>query len=144
MSDTFLKSLVRSMVGGIAVAITPWGFQVSSPNAGIGYAPGAGGVVVQLTSKITGFTLNTMSGQITFNNSALAGFCVTSSATWTCSGMGSNDVVVFSQTGGSLGAYEIGCVCSNGQGQIYITNNSSTSLSEAVVVSFAIIEGAAS
>ncbi|TIW18475.1 MAG: hypothetical protein E5V81_17755, partial [Mesorhizobium sp.] len=41
--------------------------RTQNPGAGIGYSAGAGGTVTQATSKSTGMTLNTSTGQITMN-----------------------------------------------------------------------------
>lgn len=55
-----------------------------SPTAGIGYGTGAGGTVTQITSRTTGVTINTVSGQITLVSAAgsatYASFTVTNSA----------------------------------------------------------------
>ena len=144
MSDTFLKNLKRILTNGVPTVSSVWGFLTSNPTAGIGYGPtgsGVGGTVTQLTSKVTAFTLNTMTGQITFATGALAGFATSSSATWTCSGMASGDLVLFQQISGSIGAYEFNCICSAGQGQIIIANQSSSALTETPVVAFVIIKG---
>ena len=114
---------------------------LSSSAGGLGYTAGAGSSATQATSKATAFTLNTITGQITFNNSALLGFASTSSATWTCSAMQSNDRVQFQHISGGVGHYMFNCTPSNGQGTIWITNVSSSSLSEAPVVTYNIMRG---
>ena len=114
---------------------------LSSSAGGLGYTAGAGSSATQATSKATAFTLNTITGQITFNNSALLGFASTSSATWTCSAMQSNDRVQFQHISGGVGHYVFNCTPSNGQGTIWITNVSSSSLSEAPVVTYNIMRG---
>lgn len=116
----------------------------SSAKAGIGYTVGAGGVVTQLTDKTTAFTLNTVTGKITFASGTLLGFAASSSATWTNSAMASNDVVIFNQVGGTIGAYNFNAITSAGTAQIVITNLASLSLNEAPVVKFALIKGAQS
>ena len=109
----------------------------------LGYGgAGVGGEVTQATSKVTAFTLNTATGRITFAGGALGAF-TSSSATWTCSAIGSNDVVSFvHRTGGSLGAYRIQAVCSAGTAQIVITNTSSAALTEAPVAAYVLHRGA--
>ena len=64
-----------------------------------GYIAGAGGAVTQITSRTTGVTLNSPSGQITMFNAA-------GSATWdefevTCSAMAIADTVILTQRGGT-------------------------------------------
>lgn len=112
----------------------------SSAKGGVGYATGAGGTVVQATSKATAFTLNTASGKITFASSLLLPFAATSSATWTNSALASGDVVVFQQTSGSIGAYTFNAITSAGQAQMVVANVSSVSLIESPVVNFAVIK----
>lgn len=83
MSDTFLKSLTRSLTGGTPLATSSWnfaansivsvtGFLVNVATAAIGYSTGAGGAITQLTNRTTGVTLSTPTGQITTNNTTLA------------------------------------------------------------------------
>lgn len=117
----------------------------SHATGGIGYATGAGGTVTQLTSKSTGVTLNTISGQITMNNAALGAgalvsFVLTNSAYTT-----SDTVIAHVSTGGSSASYRAG-VLNTGSGAIrlYLENITGGSLSEAVVINFAIIKGATS
>ena len=111
----------------------------SSPTAGIGYATGAGGTVTQATSKSTGVTINKVCGQITMNNAALASgasvtFTVTNSACTTLT-MARTDHV----SAGTAGAYRAqGGNYATGSFGITVTNNSGGSLSEAIVIGFAL------
>lgn len=110
----------------------------------IGYATGAGGAVTQATSKSTGVTLNTVCGQITMNGAALAAaaevtFVVTNSV------VAAGDVVVVNHSsGGTSGSYLCG-ISAVGAGTFSITvsNVSAGSLSEAIVLSYAIIKAVA-
>lgn len=110
-----------------------------------GYTAGAGGTVTQLTSKATGVTLNKLSGAITTHNAALAAaaevkFTVTNNT------VAITDVpIVAIRSGGTSGAYDctVGAVA-NGSFDIVLANKSAGSLSQAVVINFAIIKGAAS
>lgn len=106
--------------------------------AKFGYA--TGGTVTQATSKATAFTLDAVSGRIVFNGSALAAW-TNSSATWTNSFIGSFDTVSWVQNSGTRGAYGFGFDCANGTCTVWIFNNSSTSLSEAVAIEFNLIHG---
>ncbi len=105
----------------------------------------AGGTVTQGTSKSTGVTLNTPSGQITMNgaslnDNALVSFTVTNSV------VGAYDTVVLSHgSGGTSGAYGFWMTAiAAGSFQISLWNKSGGAKSEAVVLHFAIIGGAAS
>lgn len=111
----------------------------SSPTAGIGYATGAGGTATQSTSKSTGVTLDKVCGQITMNNAALASnasvtFTVTCSACTTLTMALVNHV-----SGGTAGSYRVqGGNYASGSFGITVTNISGGSLSEAIVLGFAL------
>jgi hypothetical protein len=116
---------------------------VSSPSGGgLGYATGAGGTVVQATSKATGVALNAPCGQITLNNAALAAATIVS-FTLTNTAIGANDVLVANHiSGGTVGAYSLHPQCAAGSATINVRNNTAGSLSEAIVIQFALIKGA--
>jgi hypothetical protein len=119
----------------------------TSATGGIGYATGAGCAVTQITSKSTGVTCNGLSGEITMNNAALAAgaevvFAVTNSAA------AIKDVIIVNhvQTGTTSG-YLVGIAnvsAGGGAFQIIVSNVSAGSLSEALVVRFAIIKAVTS
>jgi hypothetical protein len=114
---------------------------------GIGYVSGAGmgGAVAQATSKSTGVTLNTPTGTITMNNAALA--ATTSIAfTLTNSCIGANDVVMVSiLSGATTLTYNVQVEASAaGSCRIMVRNYSAASQSDAIVLQFAIMRGAAS
>ena len=107
----------------------------------IGYATGAQGAVTQATSKSTGVTLNKSAGQITMDAASLA--TVTNvTFTLTNSVLSAKDVLILNVTNGTSGAYNC-WVSSMGAGTATITlrNISGSTLSEAVVINFAIIHG---
>ncbi len=108
----------------------------------IGYSSAAQGAVTQATSKSTGVTLNRSMGKITMNNAAL-GVGATALFTLTNSKITANDVVIVNLgSAGTSGAYwpyvaNVG----TGTAVIGLYNNTAGSLSEAVVVNFAVIHG---
>lgn len=106
----------------------------------LGYTAEASGTVTQLTSKSTGVTLNKSAGQITMNDAALAN-ATNVTFTLTNSGITAKDVVVLSvAAGATAGAYN--CWVSGkstGSCTITLRNLSGGSLSEAVVINFAVI-----
>ena len=108
----------------------------------IGYSTAAQGAVTQATSKSTGVTLNKSMGKITMNGAALANGA-TVLFTLTNSKITANDVVIVNLgSAGTSGAYwpyvaNVG----TGTAVIGLYNNTAGSLSEAVVVNFAIIHG---
>lgn len=113
--------------------------------AGLGYGQGAGGTVTQATSKSTTVTLNKPCGQITMNNAALAagqraGFlCINSLVLPT-------DIIVASVNHAAVSGagynYSVYASADSGGIVFILKNDSSGSLSEAVVINFAIIKGA--
>ena len=109
----------------------------------IGYGSGAGGTVTQATSKSTAVTLNKPSGQITMNASSLA---AGSSTSFVLSNtvIGNTDVVVVTIGGGvsNMNNYTITTYSTAGNVQIALRNVSAAALTEAVILTFAIIKGA--
>lgn len=116
-------------------------FSTVYATAEIGYAAAAQGSVTQLTSKSTGVTLNTSSGQITMNNAALAA-TTNVSFTLTNSMISAKDVIIFNVAGGNAtaGTYNVfTSTLAAGSATVVLRNISGGSLSEAVVLNFAII-----
>lgn len=114
----------------------------TSPTAGIGYATGAGGTVTQATSKSTGVTINKTTGLITTSNAALAAgagvaFTVTNSS------VAATDLILLNMNSGPAlqNSYSlIPALVIAGQFAVIITNVSAGSLSEALVIRFAVIK----
>ena len=110
-------------------------------NSQFGYTAAAQGTVTQLTSKSTGVTLNKSAGQITMNNAALAGATAVS-FTLTNSLISTNDVLILNVGAGATAvAYTVyTSSISAGSAVITLRNmTAATSLSEAVVINFALI-----
>jgi hypothetical protein len=112
---------------------------------GLGFYTGAGGTVLQLSTKATAFELNKMCGQITTAADGLA-HATTVSATWTNSKIAATDVVIINhKSGGTIGAYVFNVSCGAGTATLYIRNNqTSGTLSDAIVLSFVVIKGVTS
>jgi hypothetical protein len=113
--------------------------------AGLGYGTGAGGTVTQATNKSTTVTLNRPTGQITMNNAALgAGGAVAFSVLNSL--VAASDVILLTGTNSpNTSNYRIEPFnVAAGVFGIRLTNVSGGSLSEAVVINFAIIKGATS
>jgi len=67
------------------------------------------------------------------------------SATWTNSLIAATDVVIINhKSGGTLGAYTMNVACLAGTATLSIRNNTSGSLSEALVLNFVVIKGVTS
>ena len=107
-----------------------------------GYINGEGGVVTQATSKATGVTLNKRCGQITLNNAVLAAL-TTASFVLTNSTIGANDLLVLNHVSvGTFGSYTLNGRAAAGSATIDVRNVSAGSLSEAIVIGYAVIKGA--
>jgi hypothetical protein len=113
----------------------------NSPTSGIGYSVGAGGTIVQATNKSTGVTLNTVCGTITMNAAALAADTAVS-FTLTNSAIAAGDRIILQHDSvGTSGAYLLNAQCAAGSAVITVRNISTGSLSEAIVIGFAVIKG---
>jgi len=114
---------------------------VTNP-AGLGYGTGAGGTVTQATSKTTTVVLHKPCGQITMNNAAL-GAGGTVSFQLTNSLIAATDLVL-AMSIGTFSSYRVDTFPFAGGVVMRVTNFTGGSLSEAAVISFAVIKGAAS
>jgi hypothetical protein len=120
------------------------GFLSTSATSGIGYGTGAGGTVTQATSKSTAVTLNAVCGAITMNNAALAAGTIVS-FTLTNSAIAATDVLVLNHiSGGTPGSYTLNARAAAGSATIDVRNNTAGSLSEAIVIQFAVIKAVTS
>lgn len=117
------------------------GFLAVSPSVGVGYATGAGGAVTQATSKATGVSLNTLAGAITMNNAALAAATIVSFVL-TDTSIAATDVLILNHiSGGTVGSYTLNAQAAAGSATINVRNNTAGSLSEALVLQFAVVKG---
>jgi hypothetical protein len=117
----------------------------STTTNGLGYATGAGGTVTQGSGsgKATALTLSKLCGTITLDGAALAA-ATTVSFTWTNTMLIATDVVIFNHIStGTLGAYNITCNCGSSTATVYVRNVHTASLSEAIVIRFAVIKAVA-
>lgn len=129
--------------GGTIGAVTPAtvvGTTVYATSE-IGYAAAAQGAVTQLTSKSTAVTLNTSAGVITMNNASLA---TATNATFTLNNsiISAKDAVVLTIASGQTtpGSYNVFAnALAAGTVSITLRNISGGTLSEAIVVNFAIL-----
>jgi hypothetical protein len=108
----------------------------------LGYTSGSGGSVTQATNKSTGVTLNKTNGKITMSNAALAANTAVSFLLSNTT-ITANDVVVLSFGSGPGGMevnYTLSCVAVANGAYIGLRNMTAGSLSEAVVINFAVIK----
>lgn len=109
----------------------------------IGYSTAAQGSVTQLTDKSTAVTLNKSCGKITMNNASLA---TATNATFTLNNslISANDSVILTIAGGQTTPGSYNCFANSlsaGSVSITLRNISGGTLSEAIVINFAIIHG---
>lgn len=110
----------------------------SSTTGTLGYP--TGGTVTQATSKSTGVTLNGASGRITLNAAALNAD-TTVSFTLTNSSITANDLLVLNHvSGGTVGSYLLDAQAAAGSATINVRNVTAGSLSEAIVIGFAVLK----
>jgi hypothetical protein len=107
----------------------------------LGYTTDAQGTVTQLTDKSTAVTLNKSAGRITMNNASLN---TATNATFTLNNsfISANDTVVLTISGGQAtpGSYNVFANgLAAGSVSISLRNISGGTLSEAVVINFALI-----
>jgi len=134
-------TLVTPVIGAATgTSLSTTGNQVITGTGKQGYAVGAGGGVLQATSKATAVTLNKSCGQITMNAAAL-GASTTVTFTMTNSTVESGDIIVINHiSGGTLGSYTFNASCGVGTADINVRNVSLGSLSDAVILRFAVIK----
>jgi len=128
----------------IGVAYSDPEFTTCYASQELGYSTAAQGTVTQATDKSTGVTLNKSAGRITMNNAALAGATAVS-FTLTNSLISANDAIIVNVSGGGTAAAYTTYISSMTAGSAVVTLRNltaSTSLSEAVILNFAIIHGA--
>jgi ribosomal protein L31 len=115
---------------------------VDTTTTGLGFYTGAGGMVTQLTSKATAFTLDAMCGQITTSNASLNANTSVSS-TWTNNKIAATDVVIINhKSGGNLGDYTINVACLAGSATLTIRSIiPAGALTDTLVLNFVVIKG---
>ena len=125
----------------VGVAYSDPEFTTCYASGELGYTASAQGSVTQLTDKSTAVTLNKSAGRITMNNASLT---TATNATFTLNNsyISSNDTVILTISGGQAtpGSYNV-FANSLGAGTVSITlrNISGGTLSEAVIINFALI-----
>jgi hypothetical protein len=134
-------TLVTPVIGAATgTSLSTTGNQVISGTGKQGYATGSGGVVTQLTDKTTAVTLSKSTGQITLTAAALAA-STTVSFTLTNTVIEAGDILLMNHiSGGTAGSYLLNAQSAAGSASINVRNISLGSLSEAIVIAFAVIK----
>ena len=129
-----------SIGAATGTSLSTTGNQVISSTGKHGYATGAGGTVTQATSKATGVTLSKSTGQITLNAAALASD-TTVSFTLTNTVIEAGDILIMNHiSAGTAGSYLLNAQSAAGSASIDVRNITAGSLSEAIVIAFAVIK----
>lgn len=134
-------ALVTPVIGAATgTSLSTTGNQVITGTGKQGYATGSGGVVTQLTDKTTAVTLSKSTGQITLAGAALAA-STTVSFTLTNTLIEAGDILIMNHiSGGTAGSYLLNAQSAAGSASINVRNISLGSLSEAIVIAFAVIK----
>jgi hypothetical protein len=134
-------TLVTPVIGAATgTSLSTTGNQVISSTGKHGYATGSGGTITQGTSKATGVTLSKSTGQITLNAAALAAD-TTVSFTLTNTVIEAGDILIMNHiSGGTAGSYLLNAQSAAGSASINVRNITTGSLSEAIVIAFAVIK----
>ena len=134
-------ALTTPVIGAATgTSLSTTGNQVISSTGKHGYATGSGGTVTQATSKATGVTLSKSTGQITLNAAAL-NLDTTVSFTLTNTVIEAGDILIMNHiSGGTAGSYLLNAQSAAGSASINVRNITAGSLSEAIVIAFAVIK----
>ena len=133
--------LITPVIGAATgTSLSTTGNQVISSTGKHGYATGAGGTVTQATSKATGVTLSKSTGQITLDAASLASG-TTVSFTLTNTVIEAGDILIMNHiSAGTAGSYLLNAQSAAGTVSINVRNITGGSLSEAIVIAFAVIK----
>jgi hypothetical protein len=133
-----LTTPVLGAATGTSLTLT--GNNVISSTGKHGYTTGSGGTVTQATNKATGVTLNKSTGQITLNAAALTAD-TTVSFTLTNTVIEAGDILILNHiSAGTAGSYVLNAQSATGSASINVRNITAGSLSEAIVIAFAVIK----
>lgn len=136
-------TLVTPVLGvATGTSLTTSGSQLVNGTGKQGYDTGAGGTVTQGagSGKATAVTLNKQCGSITMDGAALAAN-TTVSFTFTNSSIEAGDVLILNHiSGGTAGAYTLNAQSAAGSASVNVRNVTAGSLSEAIVIRFAVIK----
>lgn len=139
-TGTFTSPALVTPAIGVATgtSLTATGVIASTGTAGVGYATGAGGAVVQVTNRTTGVTLNKTTGSITLFSAA--GTTAATTFTVTNSTVVATDVIILNQKSGT-DLYDL-MVTAVAAGSFNITfRTTGGSTTETPVFNFAVIKG---
>ena len=139
-TSTSMVMVTPVLGAATGTSVSTTGNQVISNIGKHGYAAGSGGTVTQVTSKATGVILNKSTGQITLDGAALSA-STTVSFTLTNTVIEAGDILIMNHiSAGTAGSYLLNAQSAAGSASINVRNISLGSLSEAIVIAFAVIK----
>ena len=142
-TSTSMVMVTPVLGAATGTSLSTTGNQVISGTGKQGYATGAGGAQTQLTDKLTAVALSKSTGQITLAGTALAA-STTVSFTLTNTVIEAGDILIMNHiSGGTAGSYLLNAQSAAGSATINVRNISLASLSEAIVIAFAVIKAVA-
>lgn len=121
------------------------GLSITGASAQLGFSPGAGGAVTQLTSRVTGVALARPSGAITLFAATALAADTTTTFVLTNALIAANDQLICSVKSGAAvpGAYAVTARCGAGSASIDVHNVTPTaSAAETPVIQYTILKGA--
>ena len=136
--------IVFHVGGAERLRIDPTTGNVLATSGALGYGIGAGGTVVQATSKFTAVTLNKPTGRITMSS---AGLPAGATVSFTVNNSVVTEFDVVSVCGLQIHdwvKYGLEASVSNGVFLVHVTNRSAASLSEPLVICFSVVKGTSS
>lgn len=144
LQNSFGTAIIEMQASGSAVTadVRGGGFTATSPSLGVGYRTGAGSTGTQATNKSTTVvpSKNCNCGQITMNAAALAAATIVSFSFTDTSVVATDVIVINHVSGGTLGAYTVNARAAAGSFTVDVRNNTGGSLSEALVLQFAVVK----
>lgn len=106
----------------------------------LGYGTGAGGTATQGTSKATAVTVNKPTGQITMHNATLNADTIVS-FTLNNSFIAATDMVIVQHvSAGTVGSYTCTATPAAGSATVFVRNNTTGNLGEAIVLQFIVVK----
>lgn len=130
--DTNVSLTITTKGTGSILTLSPLGYG----------GTGAGGTVTQATSKSTGVTLNTVTGEITMNAASLAAD-TTVAFTLTNSKIAAGDYVAIQHvSAGTQASYIVTASAAAGTATVNVHNATPAALAEAIVLKFMVFKSA--
>lgn len=137
-----IQEWMRQVATAMNPLIKKWP-NFTTPGA-IGYEAGAGGTIMQGTSKATGVTLAKSCGEITLHNASLAAGATVSFVLTNSLIEAGDNLILNHVSAGTFGGYALNARCGAGTATIDVSNRTGGALAEAIVIRFTLLKGVTS